>query len=636
MGFSIIFAKFNGRVRAYKVQTGSVLHEGSEPYNPTTEELKEDLKKLSKSDIHELYWHNSQSYGLNDKVKKDLYVQRVSGMWRDILRGARHSFPQTETTGAQNEFKFKYRAVSPHAENFGIGVAKKNDSTKDVLLSLNIFDYNRVLIYTVDGEFSHSELPNFYDAVRGEDRNYNDSDLQSSVLVTFDITDEQQEVATNEDEHTDKDIPTDNDAKEADNEDDTEEEDNEDEHTDKDIPTDNDAKEADNEDDTEEEDNEGDNEQAEEEEPTDDEEVEVEEEEEEVQTMLMWNEGDTKVLKTLTRLNSGPIFVNSDQYEEMKDKKQQWEHFLSEAGKSLVCVKPFNGDDYQGDAYLLNDIGRFTANDFMLLLQNKFQKFDDHTAYFLKYGNKKVEHFRRIVEYVKGKDKKTAEDCTFYLCPKLSGGAKRPANNDPVEVKMARMVARLKTDAREVEPTEVDAFAIALRELAEYVKDDLNVQELICNATKETLEECKGLVDRNKGGRMAQSRVESIACHLIPNLYDLSENFVFAKDLYNHLIEKFIVSYAKEYNEEHGGQYRISNSAFYDAVDGAIKLKVDAEQKGALQKQNAEKDAQIQIVMNEAHAIAERMAREKLHSLAQSNPALMQVLGVADVDMESS
>ena len=43
---------------------------------------------------------------------------------------------------------------------------------------------------------------------------------------------------------------------------------------------------------------------------------------------------------------------------------------LGEAGKSLVCVKPFNGNDYRGDAYLLNDIGRFTANDFMLLLQN--------------------------------------------------------------------------------------------------------------------------------------------------------------------------------------------------------------------------------------------------------------------------
>ena len=101
MGFSIIFAKINVQVRAYKLQNGSILFENSEPYNPMTEESRADLNKLSKSDIYELSWHGNQRYAVADRDKNDEYVTRVSANWRDILRGASASFPQNE--GGNND-----------------------------------------------------------------------------------------------------------------------------------------------------------------------------------------------------------------------------------------------------------------------------------------------------------------------------------------------------------------------------------------------------------------------------------------------------------------------------------------------------------------------------------------------------
>ena len=129
----------------------------------------------------------------------------------------------------------------------------------------------------------------------------------------------------------------------------------------------------------------------------------------------------------------------------------------------------------------------------------------------------------------------------------------------------------------------------------EYVKKPLNLQELLANATVDTLDECKGLVERNRGGKYAQARVKNIACHLIPNLYELSENSTFTTELYNHLVEKFTVAYAKEFNEEFGGQLRIANGRFYDAVDGAVKLKKSAEQNEALQREKANVASQTRL-----------------------------------------
>ncbi len=75
----------------------------------------------------------------------------------------------------------------------------------------------------------------------------------------------------------------------------------------------------------------------------------------------------------------------------------------------------------------------------------------------LVHKNKKAEEFRRLTEYAKGAT--SLDDCTFFLQPLMNGGAKCPANNDTKDV-MARLVARLKTDARAVEATEVDAFVV--------------------------------------------------------------------------------------------------------------------------------------------------------------------------------
>ena len=96
--------------------------------------------------------------------------------WDDIIasiaqkNGARVTSANESNASQSSEptFTFKYRTTTmvndEVVENFGAAVAKKSATTKEVFISLNILEFNRVLIYTVDGEFSHSEVPNFFES----------------------------------------------------------------------------------------------------------------------------------------------------------------------------------------------------------------------------------------------------------------------------------------------------------------------------------------------------------------------------------------------------------------------------------------------------------------------------------------
>lgn len=200
----------------------------------------------------------------------------------------------------------------------------------------------------------------------------------------------------------------------------------------------------------------------------------------------------------------------------------------------------------------------------------------------------------------------------------------------------------MKSDAREVSSAEVDALVLSLQELSMHCDRPYNIQELIAKSNVDALNECKQLVDRNNGGRMAQTRIESIAKHLIPELNTLSECFDLAKELYNHLFEKFNLEYAKEFNHEHGSQLRVHHSAFFDAVDGTIKMKdaqkIQEQLQKEKEKEKAEKDATISQVFNEANAYAERLAQQKFQEFLQKQQQSLPLQNggfSADANMES-
>lgn len=376
---------------------------------------------------------------------------------------------------------------------------------------------------------------------------------------------------------------------------------------------------------------------------TEPEEEESEEEEEvkekKIQHMSVWtcaSEGWLKGLQEINSTRATKLKLNPREERALQEKKNKWEtSFLPMMGNGLVILKKNISDD--GVAFVL-DIESNTVEDFMKMiaspLGNKAIEMTLSVAKLM-HKNKKAEKFRRLTEYVKGAT--SLDDCTFYLQPLLSGGAKRPASNDTKDVKMARLVARLKTDARAVEATEVDAFVLCLQELSQHLTRDYKIQELIAKSELDALTECKNLVDRNNGGRMAQTRIESIAKHLIPELDTITECFDIAKELYNHLFEKFNLAYAKEFNHEHGGQLRVNHSAFFDAVDGAIKLKDAQAVQEKVQKEKTEKDATISKVMGETHAMAERLAQQKFQEFVQKHQSSLSLQsgGVpSDVNME--
>lgn len=90
-----------------------------------------------------------------------------------------------------------------------------------------------------------------------------------------------------------------------------------------------------------------------------------------------------------------------------------------------------------GRAFVL-DIETFTGEDFLQMIASPLGLKDASSLVRMVHKNKKVENFRRLTEYVKGGT--SLDDCTFYLQPKLKGGAKRPIGNDTRDVKMARLM----------------------------------------------------------------------------------------------------------------------------------------------------------------------------------------------------
>ena len=558
---ALVFIKKDGRFGVQMARSGTVINCDSPPL--TAKPTEDDLNKLTKPEMKTLLNMANRRITNWDKANKGECATLLLRHWDDLIASIARKNGVGGTSGNEGNaaqssdptFTFKYRTVTmvndEVVENFGTAVVKKIATTKEVLIGLNILEFNRVLIYTVDGEFSHSEVPNFYEAVRGKDKEHSEADIANEAKVTFDITDDQ----------VDKD-EEDNDQ--SNTEGNTDEEDDSQSNT------------------------EGDNDDA----------------------LPKWRHGDEKTLEMLEHLNRGAIKVNSDQLLVMKKKKQKWKDFHDYL-RDPICFDPEEPEEYV-KVWIYKDAQCKTSpfmmacpkqtSTVMTVMTNIEEQLGIlSTLFTLKNAadGKQMLYYRRLVEYA------NADTPNFYklvMVPKLKGGAVGTIKTQAAKKKDDR-VAKAKGKVNLINGS-TNPLVLALFAKAKEMMDDHNENAIADYLATLTDAQCDEVLKYWDEGSQATDRfIREVAVFFLDDLRKANEAMMDLEKGRDAITTAFEVKFTQQYCGANG---RFVLTKFADdlfkrkddiARDAQMEAEVQRRLKEARNSQGARTDGDGDVRM---------------------------------------
>jgi hypothetical protein len=167
------------------------------------------------------------------------------------------------------------------------------------------------------------------------------------------------------------------------------------------------------------------------------------------------------------------------------------------------------------------------------------------------------------------------------------------------ESKVKRLCNKLRGDAREVSPSELEEVANAVEEIRCRITTPFTIQELIATAPDSALSDIReGSICRSSN---VDAKLTTVFRLLVPEYRNIEQCVAILQDAHSDLYAKLAVAYAKEYNTRYGKQAGLDNVAFRNAVEGQLKMR------------------EHQRLMDEARAAAHQLAHELARNMTLNN-----------------